>query len=95
MFLLFNFQEPAFQELILFYTDEGQSREMDDEALPLQLKIYERIPIPDLPVTFSDNIYLFTYLYALVSFFSSITCSKIYKNIIGRFPSQEVIISDS
>ncbi|KAF3324804.1 hypothetical protein FCM35_KLT10961 [Carex littledalei] len=44
--------EPAFQELILLYTDEGQSREMDDEALPLQLKIYERIPIPDLPVVF-------------------------------------------
>lgn len=42
---------------------------MDDEALPLQLKIYEGIPIPDLPVMFDDNVYLFNYLYALVSFF--------------------------
>ncbi|KAJ4776812.1 hypothetical protein LUZ62_061069 [Rhynchospora pubera] len=45
-------QEPAFQELILLYTDGGQSTEMDDNVLPLQLKIYERIPIPDLPVVF-------------------------------------------
>lgn len=45
-------QEPAFQELILLYTDESaQSKERDkSEMLPLQLKIYERIPIPDLPV---------------------------------------------
>jgi hypothetical protein len=52
----YNIQEPAFQELILLYTDGGQSREIDDEELPLQLKIYERIPIPDLPVIFNDNI---------------------------------------
>ncbi|XP_072966932.1 uncharacterized protein [Typha angustifolia] len=47
-------QEPAFQELILLYTDEAsqsKAREKID-MLPLQLKIYERIPIPDLPVVF-------------------------------------------
>ncbi|XP_072995096.1 uncharacterized protein [Typha latifolia] len=47
-------QEPAFQELILLYTDEAsQSKARDKiDMLPLQLKIYERIPIPDLPVVF-------------------------------------------
>ncbi|TVU01211.1 hypothetical protein EJB05_53338 [Eragrostis curvula] len=47
-------QEPAFQELILLYTDEAAQSEVKDkdEMLPLQLKIYERIPIPDLPVVF-------------------------------------------
>ncbi|XP_020112742.1 uncharacterized protein LOC109727187 isoform X2 [Ananas comosus] len=47
-------QEPAFQELILLYTDEStQSRARDEkDMLPLQLKIYEKIPIPDLPVVF-------------------------------------------
>ncbi|GJN29958.1 hypothetical protein PR202_gb18226 [Eleusine coracana subsp. coracana] len=47
-------QEPAFQELILLYTDESAQREVKDKAemLPLQLKIYEKIPIPDLPVVF-------------------------------------------
>ncbi|XP_066377073.1 uncharacterized protein [Miscanthus floridulus] len=47
-------QEPAFQELILLYTDEAAQSEKKDtsEMLPLQLKIYERIPIPDLPVVF-------------------------------------------
>ncbi|OQU75677.1 hypothetical protein SORBI_3010G002700 [Sorghum bicolor] len=47
-------QEPAFQELILLYTDEAAQSENKDtsEMLPLQLKIYERIPIPDLPVVF-------------------------------------------
>ncbi|KAL6861689.1 hypothetical protein ACP4OV_017389 [Aristida adscensionis] len=47
-------QEPAFQELILLYTDEAAQNEVKDKAemLPLQLKIYERIPIPDLPVVF-------------------------------------------
>ncbi|KAK8454594.1 hypothetical protein SEVIR_4G003300v4 [Setaria viridis] len=45
-------QEPAFQELILLYTDENDQSEKKDksEMLPLQLKIYEKIPIPDLPV---------------------------------------------
>lgn len=45
-------QEPAFQELILLYTDEVVPSETKDEMVPLQLKIYERIPIPDLPVVF-------------------------------------------
>ena len=47
------FQEPAFQELIILYSDDdGQSDERDkSEMLPPQLKIYEKIPIPDLPVS--------------------------------------------
>ncbi|CAN6202862.1 unnamed protein product [Urochloa humidicola] len=47
-------QEPAFQELIILYTDETAQSEKKDksEMLPLQLKIYEKIPIPDLPVVF-------------------------------------------
>ncbi|KAG8369330.1 hypothetical protein BUALT_Bualt14G0000200 [Buddleja alternifolia] len=47
-------QEPAFQELILLYTEEIGERETTDQAeVPsLQMKIYERIPIPDLPVVF-------------------------------------------
>lgn len=49
-------QEPAFQELILLYTEEMDEIEaMDKSEIPsLQLKIYETIPIPELPV-----IYLF------------------------------------
>ncbi|KAF7154418.1 hypothetical protein RHSIM_Rhsim01G0182400 [Rhododendron simsii] len=47
-------QEPAFQELILLFTEERVEGETEDTAeVPLlQLKIYERIPIPDLPVIF-------------------------------------------
>ncbi|KAJ4727971.1 DUF3754 family protein [Melia azedarach] len=47
-------QEPAFQELILLYTDDMDEKETKDkdEVPSLQLKIYERIPIPDLPVIF-------------------------------------------
>ncbi|CAN6215462.1 unnamed protein product [Urochloa humidicola] len=47
-------QEPAFQELIILYTDETAQSEKKDKSkmLPLQLKIYEKIPIPDLPVVF-------------------------------------------
>ncbi|XP_057965110.1 uncharacterized protein LOC131155747 [Malania oleifera] len=47
-------QEPAFQELILLYTEEAAKQEIRDKAdIPsLQLKIYERIPIPDLRVIF-------------------------------------------
>ncbi|KAJ4955555.1 hypothetical protein NE237_012338 [Protea cynaroides] len=47
-------QEPAFQELILLYNEEtDQSKTKDEVGFPsLQLKIYERIPIPDLPVVF-------------------------------------------
>ncbi|KAL5719347.1 hypothetical protein ACHQM5_012139 [Ranunculus cassubicifolius] len=46
-------QEPAFQELILLYNEEKTiSKEDKAEAPSLKLKIYERIPIPDLPVVF-------------------------------------------
>uniref|UniRef100_A0A1D1Z6I3 GTPase Era n=2 Tax=Anthurium amnicola TaxID=1678845 RepID=A0A1D1Z6I3_9ARAE len=46
-------QEPAFQELILLYTDEVTQRESEKvEVMPLQLKIYKGIPYPDLPVIF-------------------------------------------
>lgn len=52
-------QEPAFQELILLYTKEDSKGdpEIRDEVSSLQLKIYERIPIPDLPVNTSHAIY--------------------------------------
>ncbi|XP_068501047.1 uncharacterized protein [Phaseolus vulgaris] len=45
-------QEPAFEELILLYTKEvGETNANDTASVSsLQLKIYERIPIPDLPV---------------------------------------------
>ncbi|KAE8703616.1 putative plastid-lipid-associated protein 10 [Hibiscus syriacus] len=47
-------QEPAFGELILLYTKDFADGDIEDnfEAQVLQLKIYERIPIPDLPVVF-------------------------------------------
>ncbi|XP_063949374.1 uncharacterized protein LOC108205289 isoform X2 [Daucus carota subsp. sativus] len=47
-----SLQEPAFQELILLYTEEMDEIEaMDTSEIPsLQLKIYETIPIPELPV---------------------------------------------
>ncbi|XP_045807112.1 uncharacterized protein LOC123899896 isoform X1 [Trifolium pratense] len=47
-------QEPAFEELILLYTKEvGETNGKDKAEVPsLQLKIYERIPFPDLPVVF-------------------------------------------
>ncbi|KAL8479122.1 hypothetical protein ACS0TY_025620 [Phlomoides rotata] len=46
-------QEPAFQELILLYTEDVGERETNQAEVPsLQMKIYERIPIPDLPVVF-------------------------------------------
>ncbi|KAK1439437.1 hypothetical protein QVD17_05255 [Tagetes erecta] len=45
-------QEPAFQELILLYTKEIEEKESADQVPVLQLKIYENIPIPDLPVIF-------------------------------------------
>ncbi|XP_061357190.1 uncharacterized protein LOC133301561 isoform X2 [Gastrolobium bilobum] len=47
-------QEPAFEELILLYTKEVSETNAKDKAeVPsLQLKIYERIPFPDLPVIF-------------------------------------------
>lgn len=47
-------QEPAFQELILLFTEERGKEETEDKAefFPLQLKVYKKIPIPDLPVIF-------------------------------------------
>ncbi|GMP32781.1 hypothetical protein CsSME_00006382 [Camellia sinensis var. sinensis] len=46
--------EPAFEELILLFTKERGEGETEStaEVPSLQLKIYERIPIPDLPVIF-------------------------------------------
>uniref|UniRef100_A0ACD5XX82 Uncharacterized protein n=1 Tax=Avena sativa TaxID=4498 RepID=A0ACD5XX82_AVESA len=54
LFAKSTLQEPAFQELIILYSDDAaQSDERDkSEILPPQLKIYEKIPIPDLPVVF-------------------------------------------
>ncbi|KAK6260446.1 hypothetical protein SCA6_014920 [Theobroma cacao] len=50
-------QEPAFQELILLYTKDFAEEDTEDnaEAQALQLKIYKRIPIPDLPVNSPNN----------------------------------------
>ncbi|CAK9310525.1 unnamed protein product [Citrullus colocynthis] len=48
-------QEPAFQELILLYTKDGRNSADKTEVPSLQLKIYEKIPIPDLPVIFPDK----------------------------------------
>lgn len=61
-------QEPAFQELILLYTEEVDETEaMDTSDIPaLQLKIYETIPIPELPVNISLPLFilkLVAYLY--------------------------------
>lgn len=53
----FSNQEPAFEELILLYTEEvseGESK-YKSEVPSLQLKIYDRIPIPDLPVNNCDT----------------------------------------
>ncbi|XP_048132664.1 uncharacterized protein LOC115753521 [Rhodamnia argentea] len=47
-------QEAAFQELVLLYTEEANDSDVQGESefKSLQVKIYERIPIPDLPVVF-------------------------------------------
>ncbi|CAN8314373.1 unnamed protein product [Cochlearia groenlandica] len=48
-------QEPAFEELILLYTkdvNEKSDKNKDETRSSLQLEIFERIPIPDLPVIF-------------------------------------------
>lgn len=54
-------QEPAFQELILLYTKDFAEEDTEDnaEAQASQLKIYKRIPIPDLPVNSPNNSMLF------------------------------------
>lgn len=67
----FSNQEPAFEELILLYTEEvgeGESK-YKSEVPSLQLKIYERIPIPDLPV---KNCY--THKYSHVLCFAQVIC---------------------
>ena len=45
---MFPSQEPAFQELILLYTEEVDEKDTGQrvDVPSLQLKIYERIPIP-------------------------------------------------
>uniref|UniRef100_M8CAG8 Uncharacterized protein n=1 Tax=Aegilops tauschii TaxID=37682 RepID=M8CAG8_AEGTA len=54
LFAKSTLQEPAFEELIILYSDDSaQSNEKESsemQMLPPQLKIYEKIPIPDLPV---------------------------------------------
>ncbi|KAK9145947.1 hypothetical protein Sjap_005850 [Stephania japonica] len=47
-------QEPAFQELILLYSEESDHDGTEKKVVmpSLKLKIYEKIPIPDLPVIF-------------------------------------------
>ncbi|CAH2057637.1 unnamed protein product [Thlaspi arvense] len=48
-------QEPAFEELILLYTKDANEKgdtNKDETRSSLQLEIFERIPIPDLPVIF-------------------------------------------
>ncbi|KAK3428484.1 hypothetical protein EUGRSUZ_E00011 [Eucalyptus grandis] len=43
-------QEAAFQELVLLYNEEVNESDVQGESESLQVKIYEKIPIPDLPV---------------------------------------------
>uniref|UniRef100_N1R5H3 Uncharacterized protein n=1 Tax=Aegilops tauschii TaxID=37682 RepID=N1R5H3_AEGTA len=54
LFAQSTLQEPAFEELIILYSDDSaQSNEKESsemQMLPPQLKIYQKIPIPDLPV---------------------------------------------
>ncbi|KAK3428485.1 hypothetical protein EUGRSUZ_E00011 [Eucalyptus grandis] len=45
-------QEAAFQELVLLYNEEVNESDVQGESESLQVKIYEKIPIPDLPVIF-------------------------------------------
>ncbi|KAH7515341.1 hypothetical protein FEM48_Zijuj10G0016300 [Ziziphus jujuba var. spinosa] len=54
---VFRYEEPAFQELIFLYSEEVDkgNTEIKSEVPSLQLKIYERIPIPELPVNISDT----------------------------------------
>ncbi|KAI4974174.1 hypothetical protein ZWY2020_047454 [Hordeum vulgare] len=56
LFAQSTLQEPAFEELIILYSDDSaQSNEKESsemQMLPPQLKIYQKIPIPDLPVVF-------------------------------------------
>ncbi|BBN19679.1 hypothetical protein MPTK1_8g12690 [Marchantia polymorpha subsp. ruderalis] len=45
-------QEPAFQELVLLYTDDGLQQ---SEPSDLQLKMYKTIPLPDLKIVFPSK----------------------------------------
>ncbi|CAN4096709.1 unnamed protein product [Withania somnifera] len=57
-------QEPAYQELILLYIKEiCEGGDADKDEFPsLQMKIYETIPIPDLPVVFPHKKFSFRIL---------------------------------
>lgn len=58
----FCYQEAAFQELVLLYTEDVNESDVQGESefKSLQVKIYERIPIPDLLVnTFDSEITMF------------------------------------
>lgn len=67
----FSGQEPAFQELILLYTKDFAEGDTEDnsEAQALQLKIYERIPIPDLPVNIPKTSMSVNSLFTSYAFF--------------------------
>ncbi|KAG6544674.1 hypothetical protein Mapa_013864 [Marchantia paleacea] len=45
-------QEPAFQELVLLYTDDGLQQ---SEPSNLQLQMYKTIPLPDLKIIFPSK----------------------------------------
>lgn len=62
----------------MLYTDDMDEKETKNkvEVPTLQLKIYERIPIPDLPVNTSDTAKSVASLFYLMflSILSSISC---------------------
>lgn len=86
----------------MLYTEEMSDREIKDQAqVPsLKLKIYERIPIPDLPVntsTFSINLCLFIAMLfttdILLFFFFRLKKLNLcfLTHYVGYFSSQEAI----
>lgn len=60
----FWLKEAAFEELVLLYTEKSDQVDAEPQSQlgSLQLKIYERIPIPDLPV---KNLDVFNFLFSL------------------------------
>ncbi|KAK4482583.1 hypothetical protein RD792_009746 [Penstemon davidsonii] len=82
-------QEPAFQELILLYTEETGGREAayKAEVSSLEMKIYEKIPIPDLPVKAPA----LNCLYMLITYCYLINMNGIFFTFVGCFSSQEVV----
>jgi hypothetical protein len=91
-------QEPAFQELILLYTDEAdQSKEREkSDMMPLQLKIFERIPIPDLPVSVLSILHLLK-KYSVSHFVCAIQITIIYyffRLALSSYHLQALIIYD-